>query len=250
MAERGSPGIPADVEDDAGHVIPARTSRAELVYAEVLKAVNEGRLAAGQRVLETDVADWLKVSRTPVREAIRRLESEGVLVRTDRGLVVLRMEDDQVMELYTMRKVLEGAAAGLAAQQASTAEIMVLNHILADEANTSETNAYRLAAINREFHTALWQASHNRYMLRTLTSLQNAYMRLRSTTFSVSGRPAKALKEHRAILKAVAARDADAAEQAARHHIQESLSCRLILNRAVRRGDDADSAGRGGLGRD
>lgn len=208
-------------------------SRANTVYRRMMKAINSGKIKPGQRVLEKELAAWFNVSRTPVREAIRRLESEGVLSRTDRGLTVARMDDDQVLELYAMREVLEGAAARLAAVHTTNAEIAVMEHILQEEAATESPQD--LAEVNMQFHLALWRASRNRYMFKTLRSLQEAFLRLPQTTFSWPGRPAEALKEHREMLAAVASRNEDAAEQAARAHIRNTLQCRLLLNSKLHR---------------
>jgi len=103
------------------------TSRAEYVEARIREAIQDGRYQPGARLRETEIAERLKVSRTPVREALRRLESEGLLGFVPwRGVVVAQLDRRQVMELYAMRAILEGAAAGLAARQVQPAEIDLL----------------------------------------------------------------------------------------------------------------------------
>lgn len=204
-------------------------SRADSVYSRLLQAINRGELTPGQRVRELEIAQWLGVSRTPVREALHRLESEDVIAKSEHGLIVPLMDDTQIEALYFMREVLEGAAAALAARHASDAQIEVLERLLDDEAALPESDSAMHAEINKQFHAAIYRAAHNRYVLRSLQSMQDAIQRLQTTTFSWPGRPAKALREHRAIMRAITKRDPGAAEQAARAHMREALRYRMLL---------------------
>jgi DNA-binding GntR family transcriptional regulator len=225
----------------------AGVSLVRTVYREILNGINSGRFQPGDRITELEVAQGLGISRTPVREACRYLESEGVLVRGGGGLIVVRMGDEQVVELYEAREALEGVVARLAAQHASVAEMDVLRQILEDEADVVEGSTEEAAAANREFHLALCMATHNTYLIKTLTQMQDVFLRMRSTTLSIPGRPSEVVLEHRAILDAISVGDADSAERAARNHIRESFRHRLKLNSAGRRlqvgpadGPDAD----------
>src|SRR3954464_13201192 len=102
-------------------------SRSDLVYRKLREAIETGDLKPGQRVMEVEVAAWLDVSRTPVREALRKLEAEGMLAMEPRaGLVVASLTRQAMMELYVMREVLEGTAARLCARHASDVELMEL----------------------------------------------------------------------------------------------------------------------------
>jgi DNA-binding GntR family transcriptional regulator len=146
------------------------------------------------------VADWLSVSRTPVREALRRLEAEGLLTFVPwRGVVVAEL---QVTELYAMRTILEGAAARLAAQHVGEAEIDLMEGLLA-RAKAASGDAEALAAINRQFHQAIYAGAHNRYLMQSLETLRNSLALLRGTTFSMPGRAKAAQREHAAILAAI-----------------------------------------------
>ena len=209
-----------------------QTSLAEFVQQQVRQAIHGGRFGPGERLRETEVADWLAVSRTPVREALRRLEAEGLLTFVPwRGVVVAELDRRQVTELYAMRTILEGAAARLAAQHVGEAEIDLMEGLLAraKAATASGGDAEALAAINRQFHQAIYTGAHNRYLMQSLETLRNSLALLRGTTFSVPGRAKAAHREHAAILAAVKARDADAAEQAARDHIRAAERARLRL---------------------
>lgn len=212
-------------------------SRAEAVYAQLLLAINSGHFTPGDRIREEAVAEWLRVSRTPVREALRRLQSEDVLAKSTQGLTVVQMSEAVVLELYDLRETLEVMASQLAARQATPANIRRLYKVLRQEAACKEGDSIGQAAINRDFHVALAEAAHNRFLLKALRSLQDAYLRLPLTTLSLLGRPRIALQEHRAIVDAIARRDAAAAGKAAKRHTGEARRLRLRLNKLVARRD-------------
>jgi len=202
-------------------------SRGELVHHELLQAIRDGRYPSGTRVREAEVADWLGVSRTPVREALRRLQSEGLVVFTPwRGVVVAELDQQQVIELYAMRRVLEGTAARLAAQHAADSEIDGLIDLVERE-KAAKGDIDRLVDINGRFHQAIYSAAHNRYLLKALNSLSDSLALLRSTTYGVPGRPAAAITEHQAIVAAIQSRDANAAESAASDHLGGAERARL-----------------------
>ena len=204
-------------------------SRADRVLAEIRSAIKDGRYAPGERIREALVAEQLNVSRTPVREAFRRLESEGILTyQSWRGVFVSELNNQQVSELYAMREVLEGAAARMAARHIDDAEIDILE-LLLEQSREAAEDATALASINQKLHETIYQAAHNQYLLQTLEQLANALALLKGTTFEVSGRPATAEQEHAKIIEAIRMRDQDAAEAAARAHIQEAQKARLKL---------------------
>jgi DNA-binding GntR family transcriptional regulator len=204
---------------------PARDLGQE-AYARIRAAIRDGSLAPGLRLTETDLAARFGVSRTPVRQAIARLESEGLLTHeARRGLTVTRPDHAQVVELYVMREVLEGAAARLAAQHASATEIGAMAELIAAEP-AQFGDAQALAATNQRLHGLLYLAAHNRYLLRSLEQL-GATMALLPTLLTVGGRAQQAHAEHQAILAALQARDGNAAEAAARAHAQAAQRHRL-----------------------
>lgn len=204
-------------------------SRGEFVYQQLRTAISEGRFQPGARIREEEVAHHLGVSRTPVREAIRRLQTRGLLTMAPgSGLIIVELSKQQTLELYAFRELLEGAAARLAAQHVSPSEIDALRHIQ-EEFRQHMDDPKQLARINRLFHSTIIDAAHNQYMLDSLNNLTDALALLRNTTFSVPGRPETALIEHEAIITAIAARDSDAAEQAARSHIAEAQRARMHM---------------------
>lgn len=204
---------------------PAR-DLGEAAYARIRAAIREGSLAPGERLTETDLAARFGVSRTPVRQAIARLEAEGLLTHeARRGLTVTRPDHQQVVELYVMREVLEGAAARLAAQHASETEIAAMAEIVEHEPDAFG-DARALAEVNQRLHGLLYLAAHNRYLLRSLEQLA-ATMSLLPTLLTRGGRAEQAHAEHRAIIAGILARDGAVAEAAARAHARAAQKHRL-----------------------
>jgi DNA-binding GntR family transcriptional regulator len=201
----------------------------EAVFRSLCHALRAGHYRPGDRLREEDVAQRLKVSRTPVREAFGRLMAKGfVEPASGRGLIVRSLGAAEVLELYAMREILEGAAARLAAQHASPPEIDALNDLeRAFEANAEDPT--EMARLNRVFHEAIFRAARNRYLDSALQELQDGIALLGATTFSIGGRPSTAAAEHRSLIDAIAGRDPDRAERLARAHIQEALRHRLRL---------------------
>lgn len=204
------------------------TSRTEYVYRHICQALREGRFRQGDRIREDEVAKMLGVSRTPVREALLRLRSRGLIEFTaGRGAGVIVLSRAQVLELYAMREILEGAAARMAAEHATPAEISYLSYVMDQFGQTKDPA--RMAQVNVAFHRSISDGAHNQYLIESLDQLRDALALLQGTTFSVKGRPATADAEHRAIYEAIKNRDADAAEQAARTHIRNARMARMQM---------------------
>jgi len=208
---------------------PRSSSRGEYVYRALCDAIKDGQLKQGMRVREEDIANLLGVSRTPVREALFRLQTRGLLeVAPGRGLIVVEITRQKLVALYSMRELLEGGAARMAAQHASPSEIETLRYLL-NEFQKAGDDPPRLADLNRQFHSAIYEAAHNRHLLTALGDLTDALALLQNTTFSVPSRPRLAIKEHRAILKAITEKQPDMAEQAAREHIRAAHQARASM---------------------
>jgi DNA-binding GntR family transcriptional regulator len=204
------------------------TSRSRWVYDNLRAAIQAGQYVTGQRVREEQIAQLLGVSRTPVREALSRLQAVGLIENVAGGLVIAELTRSQINELFALREILEGSAARFAAQHAAPSEIASLRHI-ADVFKKSFKNPAELAAINRKFHNAIYVAAHNRYQMRTLNELQDTLALLPGTTFTVAGRPEQAAREHGEIIDAIEKRDADEAERLARLHIRHAQNARLTM---------------------
>ena len=204
-------------------------SRGPKAYQLLRDAIATSRLKPGDRVLESDLATMFDMSRTPIREAIAALEADG-LVSIDgaRGRVVTKLDYQSVMELYAVREVLESTAAGLAARNASEMEIVALRDMLEREEEIL-TDAGKLADHNRRFHEAIYYCSHNRYILKMLEYIQTGMLLLQPTGKTGKERRETALVEHRAIVEAIARRDAMGAEAAIRHHVRQAQQTRIKM---------------------
>lgn len=203
-------------------------SLADSVYQSLRQAIKSGRYKGGARVRERDLALELGVSRTPVREALLRLVSRGLLASAPGGLVVRELTRREVLELYASREVIEGGAAGFAAQYASPSEIANLQH-LAGAFATSGQDLIQIMNANRAFHTAIYESAHNEYLVRLNNELGDSLALLRSTTFEVPGRFASAIGEHAAIVDAIVRRNSAEADHSARVHIRKSTEARLQI---------------------
>lgn len=205
-----------------------KMSRAEQAYQQILENIRQGILKPGRRITEVEMAEALQMSRTPVREALRRLESAGLLkVVSYSGMQIAQLDYQEIMELYEMRVVLESNAARLAAKHASDAEIFSLKKIMVRY--EAAVTAAEQARYNRIFHNALAYAAHNRYLLKSLNSLRDAMLLLGKTTYELPNRAEQVVKEHRKVIEAIEQRDAEMASEAAAHHIREAQKARIAL---------------------
>lgn len=198
------------------------------VYHKVRDAIRKGTLSIGERVTEADLAARFGVSRTPVRDAIVRLEADGLLTTEPRrGLIITDLSHQQIVELYFMREVLEGAAARQAAQSASDIELRTIAE-LAESETAHKGDFDELGEINVKFHQMIMLAAHNRYLLRSLSQLA-VTMSLLPSLLSKGTRADAAAQEHSEIVQALLSRNSEAAETAARKHVRSSLQHRMLL---------------------
>jgi len=206
-----------------------RGSRSEFAYQRLRDSIQDGSLKPGQRLMELEVADWLSVSRTPVRDALRRLESEGMLEHAPHnGLVVAQLDRQAVMELYVMREVLEATAAGLCARQASDIEVEDIADMVRHE-EALQGKADELARHNRRFHEAIHRGAHNRYLEKSLVAVNDSMWLLGKSQMLLAHRARIALSEHGDLARAIQQRDPAAAEAAARKHVRSAQRERLKL---------------------
>jgi DNA-binding GntR family transcriptional regulator len=195
-------------------------------YRRLLEDIRAGTLLPGARMRETDLADRLGISRTPVREAIRQLEADGLVTHLPRqGATIRSLDHAEVVELYEMRAVLEGTAARLAARAASDIELAELAALNAELAATPAGPQAR--EVNRQFHRSLLDSARNRFLLKSTSALQKTLLILGPTTLADPARATAAVAEHAAVLAALEARDGAGAEAAMRAHVGAALSARL-----------------------
>jgi DNA-binding GntR family transcriptional regulator len=220
---------------------------ADAAYQALRQGILQGDLAPGERLRSDALASDLRVSRTPVREALRKLEAEGLVERAGSGLIVREFSEKDLTELFYVREALEGMAARLAAENATPGEIAEIREMLDDmEVVRQRGDIAALRPLTAEFHRLICRAAHNERLLQSLKSLLDHVRQMRTSTLYVGGRPAEALKEHRDLLQAIVARDPDRAEELARAHRRKTLELRKDMLRAQLR----ESRGNGSSVRD
>jgi DNA-binding GntR family transcriptional regulator len=206
----------------------AKTSQKD-AYALILEAIDSHSYVPGDRLVESELAERFGVSRTPIREALQRLETQGLLTRDGRSLMVASLDHNQMAELYVVRGELEGLAARLAARHATPEEVGVLRDMLeTDQAFLNDPMA--LSRANRRFHKQIHLASHNRFLVQQLDLVHRSMALLATTSIAVEGRPEDTLAEHNAIVTAIENGDGDAADTALREHISKAYVTRLKLD--------------------
>ncbi len=195
-------------------------------YSLILEAIDVGVYKPGDRLVESDLADRFGVSRTPIREALQRLETQSLLERDGRSLIVASLDHNQMAELYVVRRELEGLAARLAARHATEEEIRVLREMVSDD-NDLVDDPTALSRANRRFHEQIHLASHNRYLVQQLNLVHRTMALMATTSLAAQGRGQIAQSEHDGIVAAIESRDEEAAEKALRDHISIAFMTRL-----------------------
>ena len=196
-------------------------------YMLILEAIESGLYKPGDRLVESELAERLGVSRTPVREALQRLETQAMLTRDGRSLIVASLDHNQLSELYTVRTELEGLAARLAARHATPEEVHVLRGMVEADRALLGGDPRLLSRANKRFHKQIHLASHNRFLVQQLDLVHRSMALMTTTSFAAEGRDEVALAEHDQIVHAIEAQDGDAAYTALRSHISQAFETRL-----------------------
>lgn len=212
-------------------------------YQRLIDEVRTGELKPGDRLLETDLALRFGISRTPVREALHRLEADGLITHVPRsGATIRRLDYSEITELYEMRAVLEGTAARLAARAASEIELLEMETLNA-EMVAALSDVAALYELNRQFHRLVLDAARNRYLRRSMNGLQKTLLILGRSTMEGSERAAEAIAEHQELVAALRIRDGAAAEAIMRRHIDGAHRMRLRQLRSQDPTPDEDENG-------
>ncbi|MRU16588.1 GntR family transcriptional regulator [Roseovarius sp. A21] len=198
-------------------------------YTLILEAIDMGVYKPGDRLVESDLAEQFGMSRTPIREALQRLETQSLLTRDGRSLIVASLDHNQLAELYVVRAQLEALAANLAARHATDEEVRVLRDMVEDDRHLMN-NPQAMARANRRFHKQIHLASHNRFLVQQLDLVHRSMALMATTSLAAAGRPEDAIKEHDAIVKAIEARDSETAGEALKAHISKAFVTRLKLD--------------------
>jgi DNA-binding GntR family transcriptional regulator len=193
----------------------------DLVFAAMREAILSGKLKPGERLMEVQLAEEMGVSRTPVREAIRKLELEGLVVMVPRkGAYVAGLTLKDVAEVFEIRSSLEGLAAALAADRITDEEVKTLDNILKEISEAVGRNDIdKVIEKDAEFHQILFSASRNNRLAQMINNLKEQIDRFRVQSFSNPVRLKSVLSEHKEIFDAIKQGDIENAEKLAKEHI-------------------------------
>lgn len=198
-------------------------------YEMIKRGILQGELQAGQQLVETSLAEWCEVSRTPIREALRRLEQDGLVYRSDRGMVVRKRSPEEILDIYEVRIVLEATAAKIAAERRTEHEIRLLRSMLQQCDDVPADDPTAMAEANRVFHETVWRASHNESLIDLLQRLGLHLGRYPETTLAHGDRWQVARHEHTEIVDAIERRDGAAGYELALKHFTEARDIRLTI---------------------
>lgn len=213
----------------------------ELLFKHLRDLIISGKFKTGQKLVEEELAEQFKVSRTPVREALRKLEIEGLVqYQPRRGVIVTGFSRQDFDEIYAARAVLEGLAARLAAEQATDAEITELGHRLEQMNRALASGDFqRTARIHTRFDDLLYHIGHNRRLYGILSQFSEYIEHCQLVSMERPGRADEIRREHEMMYSAIAARDPDGAERMARLHVTNARRAffgedRVPLDRTAR----------------
>jgi DNA-binding GntR family transcriptional regulator len=210
------------------------TSKADVAYAEIRQRILDGRLEAGSKLRQYDLADELGISITPLREAIRRLSGEGwIFLEGHRNARVAQMDFDEARQVFEARRAMEPAAVALAAARRTDSDIARMKAALEELLPVTREWGEVALAVHREVHQALYAASHNAVMVRMLNDLWDKSDRYRRVGLQLpdGAEPrTRDFSEHHQLVELVIAGEADAASQLMASHIDNSLTAHALAN--------------------
>lgn len=196
----------------------------EVVSETLRQAIKDGILKPGERLMEIQLAEELGVSRTPIREAIRKLELEGFVIMVPRrGTYVADVSLKDIAQVFEIRSALEELAAGLAAERITVDELEYLERVLVEINDYIDQGDFdKIVDADVRFHDVLYHASRNTRLVEILNNLREQMMRFRSISMHYQGRLAATWEEHRLIVENIANHDSAQARKIARRHMENS----------------------------
>jgi len=196
----------------------------ELVCEHIRQAIVDGTFSPGERLMEIQLAEDMGVSRTPVREAIRKLELEGFVVMIPRrGTYVANISIKDINDVYEIRTSLDVLAAGLAAERIEPEELQEMQRLLVEIGKAIEAGKLQdIIALDTEFHDVLYKASRNERLRNIISNLREQITGIRGISMKYPGRLLDTMEEHRVLVECIAARDPEKAQAAARIHLENA----------------------------
>jgi DNA-binding GntR family transcriptional regulator len=202
----------------------------DAAYSRLRQAIVRGELRPNERLVEADLAERFRISRTPIREALPRLGSEGLIVRARRGWSVREYTRDEIRDIYEVRAALEGYAANLAAQRATDEQLQRIRAIHSDE-DTDEPRTARdhLVEVNDAFHLAIFEAAGNARLTQEAAATRDYFFNYGIARTYSDAEADASVEQHEQIVQALLERDPERAERDMRKHVLDALE--LILAR-------------------
>jgi DNA-binding GntR family transcriptional regulator len=201
--------------------LPERMPLGQYVFEKLKQAIIRGEIAPGDRLVENRIADTLSISRTPVREAIHKLEREGLLKKLPKGgFMAVSLSREDIRETFGIRSVLESYAARLAAVNHQPEEIKPLEEKITEFQSHLDRGALEeLTRINTEFHNILYGLSKSPKLIKMINDLRDRIYRYRKIILKISDTGKTSNEDHREMLLAIKNRDEDRVEKLVREHI-------------------------------
>ena len=204
---------------------------------EASKAIREviltGELPPGSQLRQADLAEKMRISRTPLREALMKLEQEGLIaVLPRRGFRVVDLKLEEAIELYELREMLDGLAARLAAQRAGDDVLKTLSDFVGKmDACVQRQDAHGWLIHHGAFHEEIFKASRNRRLIGLMANIRLSIQRFHPVLLNTQDRLRKAFREHELIFRAIRSHDPDTAERLARLHIASARDIIIKLTK-------------------
>lgn len=212
--------------------LPKFSSLRDRVFSQLQNDILNGMYEPGESLIESKLSEELGVSRTPIREAIRQLELEG-LVKTipNKGATVSGITNQDIEDIYTIRMLIEGLAARWAAEKITPKELKELQEAVdLEEFYTNKNETDQLLKFDTRFHDIIYKACKSKPLMHTLSTFHHYVQKARSISMSSPERAAQVLKEHKAILQAIIDGDGEKAEKLSTEHVRNA-SINLIKQR-------------------
>ncbi|MEC5200496.1 DNA-binding GntR family transcriptional regulator [Arthrobacter sp. PL16] len=205
----------------------------DTIFRVLRSEILAGLHPPGTALREVVISERFGVSRTPVREALSRLQHERLLERAARGLQVPQIDPQEVIQIYDLRVMLEEEAAGQAALNRGAADLMRLEALLERDRGVVDPDDTTKVTNNLEFHTSLWASARNPILMDLLERLSTHLIHTPRSTLSVGNRWQEVLLEHEALISAITEQRSDDARAIARNHMETARTLRLQLLRTT-----------------
>ena len=209
----------------------------EHVYVSIKGAIIGGEFEPGRRLIEEKLAEDMKTSRTPVREAIQKLEKEGLIYRLPRGgFAVKGVTEEEVEEVFGLRGILEGYAGFLATARMDDAELRSLEDIIAlEEACLQDMNVEEFIRLDGEFHDVVYKAAKNNRLYNLLHDLRDYIYRYRVIIMRYQRKPQLAVQDHKEMVASIRSRNAKQVEKLVRKHMTRGKE---VIKKKIRQGQE------------